>query len=365
MAPDIRLEKYVQRKLQRGKEYFFFRVVRKGEKEFRRPLPFPLSTEYRRAYDAAHTECFGAPPLDLSDPLGFQNLINRHRTHARYLKLSSDSKTLRDLAADLLLETFGAFRPSDIRPLHMQALYDKLSERPATANRRMDDMSAIFAWGRTRGFCDQNPCTRIERVKSEGSYEPWPTWALEKLFKDGKPHIVKASIAAIYTGQRRADCLTQLRPAQIEDGIWIVKQGKTKTTVPVPLHPVVLAMIDTHNEENRLAGRIDRETPVLKNSRGQPWGSGFGASWSKELVRLKLHTVSPRLTFHGFRTTNATMIASAVAKSPDLFGGFERVQSMLGHLSERMAKHYARRAVTEHTNAETILLLPEIGKHSG
>jgi integrase len=364
VAADIHLEKYVQRKLSRGREHFYFRVVRLDKTEFRKPLPHPFDTDYRASYDNAHAECFGNAPLDLSDPYGFKTLINRHKAHPKYIKLSKDSKALRDLACNLLLETFGAFTPADIRPLHMQALYDKLAARPPTANRRMDDMSAIFSWGRTRGFCDTNPCARIERVESDGGYEPWPEWALEKLFTQGRSHVVQAALVAIYTGQRRGDCLTQLRPSQISDGVWTVKQGKTKTPVPVPLHPVILAMVDTHNELMRQEGRIDPQVPVLKTSRGTPWKSGFGATWSKELERLELHNVEPSLTFHGFRTTNATMIASAVAKSPDLYGGIERVQSMLGHLSKRMSEHYARRAITEHTNAETIMLLPTFGNQT-
>ncbi|MFT7060026.1 MAG: hypothetical protein ACJASV_002542, partial [Pseudorhodobacter sp.] len=56
-----------------------------------------------------------------------------------------------------------------------------------------------------------------------------------------------------------------------------------------------------------------------------------------------------------------TLIASTVAKKPELFGGIARVKSMLGHMSAKMAAHYARRAEAEHMNAETMLLLPEIG----
>ena len=66
-------------------------------------------------------------------------------------------------------------------------------------------------------------------------------------------------------------------------------------------------------------------------------------------------------TFHGLRHTNATQIATAVARNPRVFGGIQRVKSMLGHLSEKMARHYARRAEVEHMNAETLLLIPEIG----
>lgn len=50
-----------------------------------------------------------------------------------------------------------------------------------------------------------------------------------------------------------------------------------------------------------------------------------------------------------------------MARNPDFFGGIGRVKSMLGHLTERMAAHYARRAEVEHMNTETMLLMPEIG----
>ena len=55
------------------------------------------------------------------------------------------------------------------------------------------------------------------------------------------------------------------------------------------------------------------------------------------------------------------MIANAVARNPDIFGGIDRAKSMLGHLFERMAKHYTRRTKGESMNAATILLIPEIG----
>ncbi len=39
-------------------------------------------------------------------------------------------------------------------------------------------------------------------------------------------------------------------------------------------------------------------------------------------------------------------------------------RAMLGHLSKRMSEHYARRAEVEHMNRETVLLLPDFGKHA-
>lgn len=60
MAPSIRLDKYVQRKLVKGHEYFFFRKVI-DKKEFRCALPHPLLDGYRSAYEAAWLKYFGVP----------------------------------------------------------------------------------------------------------------------------------------------------------------------------------------------------------------------------------------------------------------------------------------------------------------
>jgi integrase len=369
VAGDIRLERYVQRKLARGREYFFFRVVRNGT-ERRFPLPHPFDEGYRAAYNAAHREVFGTTPGEFESAKAITRLASDHRDSARYAALPKNSRLLRDYAIDLMLERWGAFDADQIRPIHVQAVYDSLSARPATANRRLDDISAVFSWGRPRGFTDENPCHGIERVQSEESYEPWPADELERLFTQGKREIVKVAIVATYTGQRRADVLGMADQA-IEGGTWYVTQGKTKNSVPVPLHPLVMAILEDERAAKRKAGIVDPRRPLLTNSRGKPWTpSGFGASWRKELIRLELKPKRKddlaegafRATMHGLRHTNATAIATTVARNPDLFGGIDRVQAMLGHLSKRMSEHYARRAEVEHMNRETMLLLPNFGK---
>ena len=81
MPADIALDKYVQPKKARGRLYYYFRVVRPGQKEFRKPLPHPFDDGYRAAYRAAHIECFGNPPLDLNpqDHAGFEALNQPHK----------------------------------------------------------------------------------------------------------------------------------------------------------------------------------------------------------------------------------------------------------------------------------------------
>ncbi len=368
MAAELRLEKYVQRKVRAGREFFYFRTVRDGM-ETRHPLPHPFESDYRAAYDAAHRATFGTVPGEFDSPTSVTTLVREHRRSEKFKRLPLQSQTIRTYALDLIEERWGAFEATAIRPVHVQALYDSLAERPATANRRLDDISATFSWGRTRGFADDNPCHRIERVKSDASYEPWPDDAITTLMQQGAPHIVRVALVATYTGQRRGDVLARFRDDLIDGGVWYPKQGKTGTQVPVPLHPVVLAIAETERGIRRAAQIVDPKRPLLTNSRGTVWTSnGFAASLRTELIRLQLRPTTNseygdddfRPTFHGLRHTSATMIANAVARNPDLFGGIGRVRAMLGHLTDRMAAHYARRAEVEHMNAETMLLLPDI-----
>ncbi|NOX40759.1 MAG: tyrosine-type recombinase/integrase [Alphaproteobacteria bacterium] len=364
MAPDIRLDQYVQRKVNRhGKEYFFFRKVTKGI-EARISLPHPFDDGYRLAYNTAWQQVFGVSPEEPSTGQSVKDLCIRHEASAAFFGLASASKYMRRRALGLLTERFGQFEAFEIRPLHMQALYDSISKNPPTANRIFDDVSKIFSWGVPRGFSTINPAAHLDRIQSGESYEPWPTWALEKFIAQGQWHMTRALLMALYTGQRRGDVLA-MTFQDIRDGVWHLSQGKTGNKVPVSLHPIAQTIVDDEWEWGKSQSIIDPKRPVLRNSRGNAWGSGFGASWNKEMLRLNLKGQTPRLTYHGLRTTNATLIASAVAQNPEKFGGIERVQSLLGHHSKRMSEHYARRAKTEHLNNDSVLLIPDFGNPLG
>lgn len=359
MAPEISLDKYVQRKVKRGREYFFFRKVI-DQKEFRRPLPHPFLDGYRTAYESAWLECFGVPVEIKTSGKSVADLCAGYQRH--YIASQGKAPPYYKLRAlNLLREKWAMFEAFEIKPLHMQALYDSMCDKPQVANRLFDEVSVVFQWGIPRGFTDINAAKAIERVTAGESYEPWPTWAIEKFISEAQWHICRAFLVALYTGQRRADVL-KMRFCDIENGVWnLRKQGKTGNDVPIPLHPIVQDIVDDEWQWGKAQKVVDLKRPVLRNSRGQAWKSGFGASWRKEVIRLDLDKVTPRLTYHGLRTTNATIIASAIAKSPEMFGGIERVQSLLGHHSKAMSEHYARRAEREHMNADSIILIPEFG----
>lgn len=363
MGPKLDLPKYVQCK--RGK-HFYFRVVGGGY-ERRIALPHPLGDGFKAAYNAAWYEVFGVWPEDGTPPKSVSRLVEMHRLTVGTSLTSKKSREWRVRALDLLEKTWGAFDARDIRTEHCQALYDKLADKPPTANRLFDDISKIFSWGMPRGFCETNPASGVERIRNPVSYEPWPIRDLEKLLGQGREHIARVALVALYTGQDRGDVLERFTEAHISDDVWTLRRGKTKRqtrdVIRIALHPLVLSVVDQVRAERRKRGMIDPNRPLLENSRGEPWGEGFGASWNKELKRLKLAGRTPPLTFKGLRVTNATMIADEAAKgSESAAEALSRVRAMLGHHSERMSAHYARRAQIERTNAGTVEMLPVIGK---
>jgi hypothetical protein len=363
--------RYLQRKRRACREHHYFRVVRPGQPEFRLPLPHPTDPTFPAAYAAAWEECFGAPLDDLSPTHSIRRLCAAHRAqpNGRYAALSPGARGARDRAIRILCDTWGQSDAHDIRPIHAQALYDRLAADSASAaNRFADDARAIWSWGTPRGYADSNPWRGVERIEGGEGYEPWPIEPLTRLIRDGAPHIVRVAILALYTGQDRGDVLA-ICDAQIEGETWVMHRAKTRRRLRgrgetrILLHPMALAVIAEARAARRQAGILDPQRPLLTNSRGQPWGTGFGASWHKELARLGLANHAPALTFKGLRVTNATMIAEAATRGgASASEAMARVRAMLSHHSPAISAHYARRAEVTAMTADTVAMLPSIGQ---
>lgn len=360
--------KYLQRKLRAGREFFYFRVVRKDEPEFRKPLPHPTDSEFRTRYNEAWKTCFGALPDDLLPEHCIERLVTLHLDSEKFKGLSSNTQGIRRRVGEMLIRKWGEFDAGDIKPMHCQAIYDGQADRPASANRNSDEASAIFAWGIPRGFLHENPWTSIERVSGGEGYEPWGMNPLVTLIDGGRQQVVWVALCAIYTGQDRGDVIAMC-DAEIEGEVWTRRRAKTRkqkgraSENVITLHPVVMGIVAACRELKRAKGIVDPHRPLLPDLHGEPWNRHtINTAWRRDLKTLGLDKHEPRLTFKGLRATNATLLAEAAAVgSESADQALSRVQAMLGHHSKAMSAHYARRAQIAHSNADSVRLLPEIG----
>lgn len=350
----------------RGKHFYLRRRERVEGKRVAsmKPLPHPLDDGFRAAYARAWRELYGTDPASAPSKT-FRQLAVEHRLSDKYQALSEKGRWWRDRALAYLVERWSDDLVETPTPVVYQALYDHMPFPTPTRNRLWDDVVAIVSWSMARGYCETNAATAIERTPNTGAYEPWPAAPLRKLLIEGTEHIADVALMAFYTGQDRGDLLGRLTDSRIEDDVWTLHRAKTRKKtrdrIRVVLHPVAMAVVEKYRAKKLKAGIIDPERPLLVNSRGEPWGSGFGASWTKELRRLGLNRHEPRLTFKGLRPTNATVIADEAAKgSEDAAAILARVQALLGHHSTRMSAHYARRAQIEVSNRGSVALLPSI-----
>jgi len=109
---------------------------------------------------------------------------------------------------------------------------------------------------------------------------------------------------------------------------------------------------------------LSPDRPVVIGQRGRPrTAAGLRANFFRVVRELfKAGLVAPGLTFHGLRTTTATMLAEADCDD-------ETIQSVTGHETTAMVAHYRRAADRKRRAARGIASLnfglAETGENEG
>jgi integrase len=197
-----------------------------------------------------------------------------------------------------------------------------------------------------------NPTNQEQKIKRPKSLpdknRPWMVDEFAVVFRAMPPHLQVAMALALWAGWREGDVCRMKRSAY--DGANIQgRQGKTGDMVWMPCHSSLKAVLDA---ELKRQPRTP-EAPLVITSRGGGHFTemGFKASFFKVMRKLKeAGEVQPGLTFHGLRTTLATMIADAGGDTRD-------IAAALGHATEAMAHHYARKADQKRRAAKAIALI--------
>lgn len=323
----------------RSPKYFYFRLQSRGQPDVRRRLPNPLEEGFAKAYQEAKVELLGYD-IEKHDPRSVNSIIRFYREQSvDFSNLKPASVTAREKAFSVFSDTFGKFGLAALEPKHIRVWRDRIGkDRPAAANRYMDDISALMKWAVQYGHLNQNPCREIESLKRGEGYEPWPDAALTRFMTEGKPHITRVALMCYYSMQRVGDVIERLTEGRLNGSEWIVRQEKSGNRIIATLPPQAMELLEVIRAERREKGIIDPSRPLLENSRGAPWTrSGFSSSFKTDMARLGLDKHDPRLVVHGLRATAATHARQGGSEKSEL-------QAALGHASGRMSEHYARRA---------------------
>lgn len=173
---------------------------------------------------------------------------------------------------------------------------------------------------------DQNPCTSIKKLKGSIPYDPW-SWEDIFFFRDNVsvPQLWWVAALALYTGQRKSDVL-KMGKNHIKDGLIRIKQDKTDKPLWLPIHKDLQEIVENIPKSE--------STTILTNTKGRPWKSGFGASWSKEMAKNIFGPLRDKgLVFHGFRKSAVICLLESGCTSAE-------VSAVTGQ-SMQMDEHYA------------------------
>lgn len=190
----------------------------------------------------------------------------------------------------------------------------------------------LFAWGKPRGLVPRllSEVTLIRKPRGEPVRNRRWTRDEVNAVLAAAPAELKIPIAlAVCTGMRQGDVL-RFPWSGYEGGMIIGRASKTDVTVEMPAHPLLRELLDA----------APRRSPVVVvGAKGMPYTqNGFRARFFQLLRRLQAEgSIKPGLTFHGLRTTTATMLAEAGCDT-------QTIMAITGHKTEAIVAHYTRDA---------------------
>jgi integrase len=239
------LLRYVNGFPAKGRRYYYFR--RPGSKPTR--LPDFGTPEFEIAYQKAlHSE---APEIGAGRtvPGTLNEAVVSYYKSLAFRELAQSSQSMRRSYLERFREKYGNDRLATMPPEFIVKMMNKME--PFSARNWFKCVRAVMQHAVSVGLCKADPTqgVKLPKVKGDGIHA-WTEAEIaqfESHWSVGtKPRLALA--LALFTGQRRGD-LVRMGRQHIRDGILEVRQQKTGTVLEIPLHQVLLAVLEaTPNE---------------------------------------------------------------------------------------------------------------------
>jgi len=216
---------------------------------------------------------------------------------------------------------------AEIRSADVLKLRDELAVERSAPNETVASLSAMFSWSIPRDWRDTNPCKGIPRVAKGDAFAPWPDDKIELLNAYAPRPIYWAAMLALFTGQRRGDVLRMMWRDIDQQGLILVRQGKTGKRLWIPLH----------SRLREILAEIPRSsTHILTSALGRPWKEfGFSTAWQRTLGAKDLAaTREAGLVFHGLRKSAAVKLAEAGCTDAEIAAITGQTRQMVEHYTK-------------------------------
>ncbi len=274
-------------------------------------------------YERQKPDKYVGPPAD-----SIAMLIEAYQRSPEWAQLSEQRKRVSVIYLRPL-KGVGHYRIADLRRGHVISIRNDIHAlgTPGAANGFVDVVRAMFSWAIQNDKTEYNPGAAIKPIAG-GHLPAWTQAQADQAIAELPEHLRRVVLLALYTGQRRGD-LIRLAWSNYDGQRIRLTQGKTGTSLIIPVHPSLMAAMD---------GWERRQATILVNDWGRPWRAdtlstgmkaalaklGFPAGWN----------------VHGLRKLAATNLAEAGCSAHE-------IASITGHRSLAMVSLYTASADQE------------------
>jgi integrase len=246
-------------------------------------------------------------PMASLDRRKIATWVAKFKASPEYNDLGHESKYDMAPKLDSIAQTFGmlsvgALDKPQIRG-HIKEWRDQWRATPRTADKAKGYFSRLCSFMIEEGVLATNPCAGIANiyVKTDRSEIIWTPEDMGVMHgTEGVSQEIKDAMEFASLVGLRQSALLACPWTRVEKLCINMKGTKFggKGRGVIPIYPALRTFLD------RLEKRGRRALTVLTNTDGEPWGSGFGASWNTAMKRSKLKARG--LHFHDLRGTAAT-----------------------------------------------------------
>lgn len=225
-------------------------------------------------------------------------------------------------------------------------------DAPATLNRRLAAVSALFAYALDEGVLQSNPAARVRRAAVDADHST--TAALtrreaEDLLVAARAHSPRAHALVdllLSTGVRISEALNTRVSALSADRVVITRKGGKTAVIPLPDHTVEALRLMTGSTGTELSRGNEVDRWLFATASGRPWARTDAA---KLLTRLAtMAGLGKRVSPHVLRHTHATLAL-------ELGMSLHHLQDSLGHTDPRTTRRYDHtRSRLEHSSAHRV-----------
>ncbi|MCC5963785.1 MAG: tyrosine-type recombinase/integrase [Rhodobacteraceae bacterium] len=292
-------------------------------------LPGPLlSKKFWAAYKKAikGEGLLGVEPTFMSRNT-ISGLVEAYFRSPNYKNLAESTRRTYRAQFEKFREAYGDNPVVGFRRRHAKRILEDMADRPEAANSLLKRLKVLMAYAVEMELIESNPLVGLRGFKSRG--EGFHTWTEDEIAAFETHHRIgsKARLAMtlmLCTGQRRSDAV-RMGWQHVNGNLIFVRQQKTNTSLQIPLHPDLEAVL-AHTPKTNLT--------FLLTEYGKPFSpAGFG-NWMRKMCDA---AGLPACTSHGLRKACARRLAEAGCSN-------QEIKAITGHATEAEVARYTKAA---------------------